>query len=215
MLSAAEPHLERNVHPTVICRAFMKALDDAVEIINGLAFQIDFDNKDELLKVVDSCIATKLTRRFGMLIPVCCLHKCARSMLDCKHSMSSKMFEQLRYRLKQTEGSCTCVALALCTRGGHLLETAAQVDNLTMHLVCGSRTRRRASCMAARQAFSTMLVALLAIMQADVHCNILLPGMLCAQLTLLVRTAAFCALLPPTYSSPQVAVGAPSARNGR
>lgn len=70
MLTAAEPHLERNVHPTVICRAFMRALDDAVEIIGSLAFNVDFNDRAELLKVVDSCIATKLTRRFGMLIPV-------------------------------------------------------------------------------------------------------------------------------------------------
>lgn len=49
----------------------MKALDDAVEIIDKVSFKIDFDNREELLKVVDSCIATKLTRRFGMLIPVC------------------------------------------------------------------------------------------------------------------------------------------------
>ena len=31
---------------------------------------IDFNDRSELLKVVDSCIATKFTRRFGTLIPV-------------------------------------------------------------------------------------------------------------------------------------------------
>ena len=61
MLTAAEPHIERNVHPTVICRAYMKALDDAVEIVKAAAFTIDFDDRAELLKVVDSCIATKFT----------------------------------------------------------------------------------------------------------------------------------------------------------
>lgn len=70
MLTAAEPHLDRHIHPTVICRAFMKALDDAVEIVEKLAFTIDFDDRDALMKVVDSCIATKFTRRFGTLIPV-------------------------------------------------------------------------------------------------------------------------------------------------
>jgi T-complex protein 1 subunit gamma len=85
MLTAAEPHLERNVHPTVICRAFMKALDDAVEIIDKLAFKINFNDKDELLKVVDSCVATKLTRRFGMLIPVrnTNTYMCAQSRPSC------------------------------------------------------------------------------------------------------------------------------------
>jgi T-complex protein 1 subunit gamma len=70
MLAGAEPHLERNIHPTVICRAFMKALDDAVDVVEKLAFKIDFTDRDALLKVVDSCIATKFTRRFGSLIPV-------------------------------------------------------------------------------------------------------------------------------------------------
>eukprot|EP00892_Ulva_mutabilis_P005245 jgi/Ulvmu1/3092/UM015_0132.1 len=69
MLTAAEPHLARNIHPTVICRAFMRALDDAVETVEKLAFTIDFDDRAALLKVVDSCIATKFTRRFGTLIP--------------------------------------------------------------------------------------------------------------------------------------------------
>lgn len=70
MLSHAEPHLDRNIHPTVICRALMKALDDAVELVEKLAFKIDFMDRDALMKVVDSCIATKFTRRFGTLIPV-------------------------------------------------------------------------------------------------------------------------------------------------
>jgi chaperonin GroEL (HSP60 family) len=69
-LAHAEPHLERNIHPTVICRAYMKALDDAVALVEKLAFKIDFMDRDALLKVVDSCIATKFTRRFGTLIPV-------------------------------------------------------------------------------------------------------------------------------------------------
>lgn len=70
MLTVAEPHLDRSIHPTVICRAYMKALEDAVEMAEKLSFNIDFDNREELLKVIDSCIATKFTRRFGNLIPV-------------------------------------------------------------------------------------------------------------------------------------------------
>ena len=48
----------------------MRALDDVVKIVDQLAFKIDLQNREELLKVVNSCIATKLTRRFGALIPV-------------------------------------------------------------------------------------------------------------------------------------------------
>lgn len=84
MLTAAEPHLERNVHPTVICRAYLKALDDAVAIINEKCFEIDFGNDEELMRVVESCISTKLTRRYGQLIPVrapasCVLKLCAQA----------------------------------------------------------------------------------------------------------------------------------------
>ena len=73
MLTAAEPLLDRSIHPTVICRAYMQALDEAVKVVEGLAFTIDFDNRGELLKVIESCIATKFTRRYGSLIPVCSL----------------------------------------------------------------------------------------------------------------------------------------------
>jgi len=70
MLTAAEPLLERAIHPTVICRAFMHALDEAVRVVEGLAFEIDFDDRAQLLQVIDSCIATKFTRQYGSLIPV-------------------------------------------------------------------------------------------------------------------------------------------------
>ena len=73
MLTAAEPLLDRSIHPTVICRAYMQALDEAVKVVEGLAFTVDFDNRGELLKVIESCIATKFTRRYGSLIPVCSL----------------------------------------------------------------------------------------------------------------------------------------------
>ena len=49
MLSHAEPHLDRNIHPTVICRALMKALDDAMELVEKLAFKIDFMDRDALM----------------------------------------------------------------------------------------------------------------------------------------------------------------------
>lgn len=69
LLHVAEPFLERNLHPTMIVKGFAKALDDAVRIVNEMAFPIDTTNRTEMLNVVNSCIATKFTHRFGMLIP--------------------------------------------------------------------------------------------------------------------------------------------------
>jgi TCP-1/cpn60 chaperonin family len=89
MLAHAEPHLERNIHPTVICRAYMKALDDAVAVVEKLAFKIDFMDRDSLMKVVDSCIATKFTRRFGTLIPVRTLSFSLHLSLSSSHLLSS------------------------------------------------------------------------------------------------------------------------------
>eukprot|EP00898_Chlorokybus_atmophyticus_P008653 jgi/Chlat1/878/Chrsp107S01319 len=68
MLRAAEPLLEKNLHPTVIVKGYMKALEDAVNIINGLAFPIDVNDRQQMLNIVNSCIGTKFTHRFGNLM---------------------------------------------------------------------------------------------------------------------------------------------------
>jgi T-complex protein 1 subunit gamma len=70
MLQMAEPFLEHNLHPTVIIRGYVHALEDALKIIDSLAFNIDTNKKEEMLKIVSSCIGTKFTSRFGRLIPV-------------------------------------------------------------------------------------------------------------------------------------------------
>nr|WCZ58655.1 T-complex protein 1 subunit gamma [Seculamonas ecuadoriensis] len=68
MLSVADPLLERNIHPAVIVRGFAKALDDAVEIAERMAFPIDTTNKDEMIKVIHSCLGTKLMSRYSELM---------------------------------------------------------------------------------------------------------------------------------------------------
>ena len=71
MLHIAEPFLEQNLHPTVIVRGFMRALEDAIATVDSLAFPIDTSNRDHMLKTVQSCIGTKYTARFGTLMAVC------------------------------------------------------------------------------------------------------------------------------------------------
>lgn len=73
MLHAAEPFLENNIHPTVIVRAYFKALEDAIAIVNDMAFPIDINNREQMLNIVQSCIGTKFTTRFGTLMAVRCL----------------------------------------------------------------------------------------------------------------------------------------------
>lgn len=64
----AEPFLERNIHPTVIIRGYVRALADAVSIIDGLSFPVDTRDRAAMVKIVNSCIGTKFTQRFGDLI---------------------------------------------------------------------------------------------------------------------------------------------------
>eukprot|EP00271_Cylindrocystis_brebissonii_P013207 TRINITY_DN32864_c0_g1_i1.p1 TRINITY_DN32864_c0_g1~~TRINITY_DN32864_c0_g1_i1.p1 ORF type:complete len:558 (-),score=131.51 TRINITY_DN32864_c0_g1_i1:673-2346(-) len=68
MLALAEPLLEKNFHPTVICRGYMAALEDAIAIIDKISFPIDVNDRKQMLNIVQSCIGTKFTNRFGSLM---------------------------------------------------------------------------------------------------------------------------------------------------
>ena len=62
--------LERNLHPTVIVRGYTRALEAAVKVAEGLSFEIDTKDRSQMLSVVQSCIGTKYTSRFGSLMAV-------------------------------------------------------------------------------------------------------------------------------------------------
>ena len=70
------------MHPTVIVRGYVKALEDAIKIIDDLSFPVDVHDRDQMLKLVNSCIGTKFTNQFGDLMAVsgtgsnCCLLGC-------------------------------------------------------------------------------------------------------------------------------------------
>lgn len=68
MLYVAEQFLDRQFHPTVICRAYSKALEDAVAALKEISFDIDITDRAMMLNIVRSCIGTKFTSRFGTLI---------------------------------------------------------------------------------------------------------------------------------------------------
>jgi T-complex protein 1 subunit gamma len=69
ILHLSQQFLEKNIHPTVIVRAYMKALDAALKVIDSISFPIDVTNRDEMMKIVKSSVGTKFTARMGELIP--------------------------------------------------------------------------------------------------------------------------------------------------
>ncbi|KAJ4715768.1 T-complex protein 1 subunit gamma [Melia azedarach] len=68
MLHVAEEFIDKNYHPTVICRAYNKALEDAVAVLDKIAMPIDVNDRATMLGLVKSCIGTKFTSQFGDLI---------------------------------------------------------------------------------------------------------------------------------------------------
>ncbi|XP_039026261.1 T-complex protein 1 subunit gamma-like [Hibiscus syriacus] len=70
MLHVAEAFIDKNYHPTVICRAYNKALEDAIAALDKIATTIDVKDRSTVLGLVKSCIGTKLTSQFGDLIAV-------------------------------------------------------------------------------------------------------------------------------------------------
>merc|ERR1719159_1023484 len=53
-LNLAEPLLDRQLHPTVICNGYLKALDDAVKALDELAHPLDLTDTAMLGKLVES-----------------------------------------------------------------------------------------------------------------------------------------------------------------
>ncbi|KAL6051397.1 T-complex protein 1 subunit gamma [Balamuthia mandrillaris] len=65
MLSVAEPYIIKDVHPTIIIRGYFKALEDGLAELQKIAVKLDVNNRDDILRVVESSVGTKFIRRFG------------------------------------------------------------------------------------------------------------------------------------------------------
>lgn len=46
MMLAARPFIERNIHPSIICKAYYKALEKGIKILESLAKTINIDDDD-------------------------------------------------------------------------------------------------------------------------------------------------------------------------
>jgi len=68
MMSVAEPFLEKQIHPTVICQAYSKALKDGLKILDDMCFELDVNDRASMANIVQSCIGTKLAAGFGPLV---------------------------------------------------------------------------------------------------------------------------------------------------
>ncbi|MDP2437353.1 MAG: T-complex protein 1 subunit gamma [archaeon] len=64
ILTVAEPWIQRDMHPIVINRAFMSALDDSLACLERFSRNIG-DDRTELLKVIETCIATKYIAKWS------------------------------------------------------------------------------------------------------------------------------------------------------
>jgi len=66
MLSVAEPHLQNQMHPTIIIAAYRQALDDILEGLKlKISVPVDLDKEEEMVKIVQSCIGTKLINKWA------------------------------------------------------------------------------------------------------------------------------------------------------
>jgi T-complex protein 1 subunit gamma len=83
-LAVAEPLLERNFHPTVIVRGYMRALQTALDTCNQISRTIDVNNTTEMREIVTSVRCFSLRRAswlFGLLIKHAS-EKCVASMVS-------------------------------------------------------------------------------------------------------------------------------------
>ncbi|XP_029791834.1 T-complex protein 1 subunit gamma [Suricata suricatta] len=67
MLSVAEHFLEQQMHPTVVIGAYRKALDDMVSTLKKISTPVDTSNRDMMLNIINSAIATKAISRWSSL----------------------------------------------------------------------------------------------------------------------------------------------------
>jgi len=68
MLVVAEPFLVRNMHPTIIVRAYTRALEVALETAEKMATRVELSDGAQMRALIRSCIATKFSARYGDLI---------------------------------------------------------------------------------------------------------------------------------------------------
>jgi len=67
-LVLSEPLLERQMHPTVICNGYLKALDTITQSLTEMSIPLDLNDTAKLTELVQSCTGTKFISRFSELM---------------------------------------------------------------------------------------------------------------------------------------------------
>eukprot|EP00003_Mantamonas_plastica_P011805 TRINITY_DN2170_c1_g1_i4.p1 TRINITY_DN2170_c1_g1~~TRINITY_DN2170_c1_g1_i4.p1 ORF type:complete len:370 (+),score=129.89 TRINITY_DN2170_c1_g1_i4:163-1272(+) len=65
MMLAARQFLEQQYHPRTIVGAYAQALTDALEILEEIAFDVDTDDDEQMMKIVQSSVGTKFVNRWA------------------------------------------------------------------------------------------------------------------------------------------------------
>jgi len=84
MMTSAEPFIERNLHPTVIVRAYYMALEQILKSLEEIAVPIDVNDDNEAKKALFSCVGTKFAARWGDLVVNLALNSCRTIMKGLK-----------------------------------------------------------------------------------------------------------------------------------
>jgi len=98
MMKVATPFMARNMHPTVICTAYMHALTDAVDYMKEIAREIDLEDQEAIMEIVRSSIATKFTSRWGDLIcalAIKCVRTVAKTLEDGSVEIDTKKYARI------------------------------------------------------------------------------------------------------------------------
>lgn len=67
-LSVAEQFLHQQIHPTVIISAYRQALEEASKLLREkVSVPVDVNNRDEMIKIINSCIGTKFVSKWSDL----------------------------------------------------------------------------------------------------------------------------------------------------
>uniref|UniRef100_A0A0B7B549 T-complex protein 1 subunit gamma n=1 Tax=Arion vulgaris TaxID=1028688 RepID=A0A0B7B549_9EUPU len=65
VLSVAEQFIQQQMHPTIIIAAYRQALEDILDDLkNKIAIPVDYNNKEEMLKIIKSCLGTKFISKW-------------------------------------------------------------------------------------------------------------------------------------------------------
>lgn len=67
MLSVAEQFLEQQMHPTVVISAYRQALEDMLSMLKDISSPVDVNNREMMLKIINSAINTKALSRWSDL----------------------------------------------------------------------------------------------------------------------------------------------------